>query len=69
MAYPVRGIDVSNNNGYVNWEQWKHLVGTKFGIAGTFVQSGRYRHIGGNWLFSDMTAGPSSPLSYDHYNS
>ena len=24
------------------------------------------RNVGGNWLFWNMTAGPSSPLSYDH---
>jgi hypothetical protein len=35
-------------------------------VNDTFL-AGTLRHIGGNWLFSDMTAGPSSPLSYDHY--
>jgi len=24
------------------------------------------RNVGGNWLFWNMTAGPSSPFSYDH---
>jgi hypothetical protein len=31
------------------WNQWKHLVGTKIGVAGTFVESGKYRHIAGEW--------------------
>jgi ketosteroid isomerase-like protein len=29
--------------------------------------AGTLRNVGGSWLFSDMTAGSSSPLSYDHY--
>jgi ketosteroid isomerase-like protein len=29
--------------------------------------AGILRNIAGNWLFSRMTAGPSSPLSYDTY--
>jgi ketosteroid isomerase-like protein len=29
--------------------------------------AGTLRNVAGNWLFWDMTAGPSSPLSYDHY--
>jgi len=24
------------------------------------------RNVGGNWLFWNMTAGPSSPFWYDH---
>jgi len=32
----------------------------------TFL-AGTLRHIGGSWLFWNMTAGPSSPLSFDHY--
>jgi hypothetical protein len=35
-------------------------------INDTFL-TGTLRNVGGNWLFRDMTAGPSSPLSYDHY--
>src|SRR5713101_7876392 len=36
------------------WNQWRHLVSTKFGVAATFVKSGKYRlrsgegHVG-NW--------------------
>jgi hypothetical protein len=25
------------------WNRWKHLVGTKFGVDGTFVKCGKYR--------------------------
>jgi hypothetical protein len=32
----------------------------------TFL-AGTLRNVGGNWLIWNMTAGPSSPLSYDHY--
>lgn len=35
-------------------------------VNDTFL-AGTLRNVGGNWLFWDMTAGPSSPLSYDHY--
>lgn len=35
-------------------------------INDTFL-AGTLRHIGGRWLFFDMTAGSSSPLSLDHY--
>jgi len=35
-------------------------------VNDTFL-AGTLRNIDGNWLFSDMTAGPSSPLSYDTY--
>jgi hypothetical protein len=43
------------------WNQWRHLVSTKFGIEGTFVKSGRYRLRGGEWQFVDWeTALPSS---------
>jgi len=31
------------------WNQWKHLLGTKIGVEGTFVQSGKYRKRGGAW--------------------
>jgi hypothetical protein len=34
-------------------------------INDTFL-AGTLRNVGGNWLFWNMTAGPSSPLSYDH---
>jgi ketosteroid isomerase-like protein len=35
-------------------------------VNDTFL-AGRLRNVSGNWLFWNMTAGPSSPLSYDHY--
>jgi ketosteroid isomerase-like protein len=35
-------------------------------VNDTFL-AGTLRHIGGSWLFWNMTAGPSSPLSFDHY--
>ena len=36
-------------------------------IAGDTFLAGTIRSIGGNWVFWDMTAGSSSPLSADHY--
>jgi len=33
------------------WNRWKHLVGTKFGISGAFVEAGKYRRSGGEWRF------------------
>lgn len=42
------------------WNQWRHLVGTKFGVAATFVKSGRYRLRSGEWHLVDWeTALPS----------
>ena len=42
------------------WNQWRHLVGTKIGISGTFVQAGKYRHASGEWhLVRWETALPS----------
>jgi hypothetical protein len=35
-------------------------------INDTFL-AGTLRNAGGNWLFYDMTAGPSTPLSLDQY--
>lgn len=35
-------------------------------VNDTFL-AGALRHVAGSWLFWKMTAGPSSPLSYDHY--
>jgi ketosteroid isomerase-like protein len=35
-------------------------------VNDTFL-AGTLRNVGGSWLFWNMTAGPSSPLSYDHY--
>jgi hypothetical protein len=42
------------------WNRWKHLVGTKLGISGTFVEAGKYRRRGGEWhLVRWQTALPS----------
>jgi hypothetical protein len=42
------------------WNQWKHLLGTKMGIEGTFVASGKYRLRSNQWeLVSWLTALPS----------
>jgi ketosteroid isomerase-like protein len=35
-------------------------------VNDTFL-AGTLRHVGGDWVFWSMTAGPSSPLSYNHY--
>jgi hypothetical protein len=42
------------------WNQWKHLVGSKFGVDGTFVTCGKYRIRNGEWnLVKWETALPS----------
>jgi hypothetical protein len=42
------------------WNQWKHLLGTKIEVAGTFVLSGKYRKRRGEWeLVTWETALPS----------
>ena len=41
-------------------------LATRF-IAGDTFLAGTLRNVGGSWLFANMTAGPSSPLSADHY--
>jgi hypothetical protein len=42
------------------WNQWKHLVGAKFGVDGTFVKCGKYRLRNGDWhLVTWETALPS----------
>ncbi len=42
------------------WNQWKHLLGTKAELQGTFVRTGRYRHSRGEWhLIHWETALPS----------
>src|ERR1022692_4317272 len=33
------------------WNPWKHLLGTKIEVDGTFVQSGKYRKRRGEWEF------------------
>jgi len=42
------------------WNQWKHLLGTKIEVEGTFVQTGKYRKRRGEWeLVAWETALPS----------
>src|SRR5271157_4724994 len=42
------------------WNQWKHLLGTKIEVEGTFVQSSKYRKRRGEWeLIAWETALPS----------
>jgi hypothetical protein len=42
------------------WNQWKHLLGTRIEVAGTFVLSGKYRKRRGEWeLVTWETALPS----------
>ncbi|MFN7998428.1 MAG: hypothetical protein U0Q18_32705 [Bryobacteraceae bacterium] len=42
------------------WNQWRHLVGSKIGISGTFVHAGKYRRTSGEWhLVQWETALPS----------
>jgi hypothetical protein len=33
------------------WNQWKHLLGAKIEVDGTFVQTGKYRKRGGEWEY------------------
>ncbi len=43
-----------------SWNRWKHLLGAKLEVDGTFVRSGKYRKRGGEWeLVSWETALPS----------
>jgi hypothetical protein len=43
-----------------SWNQWKHLLGAKIGVKGTFIQSGKYQHRGDAWhLVNWETALPS----------
>jgi ketosteroid isomerase-like protein len=68
-------IDVHGNEAFLYFEC--HDVGeftsgsfddptVKTIVNDTFL-AGTLRNVHGNWLFWNMTAGPSSPLSYDHY--
>ena len=42
------------------WNQWRHLLGAKVELQGTFVQTGKYRHRNGQWnLVEWETALPS----------
>jgi len=44
----------------LTWNQWKHLVGAKFGVDGTFVKCAKYRLRNGEWyLVTWETALPS----------
>jgi ketosteroid isomerase-like protein len=63
-------IEVHGDEAYLYFEC--HDVGkfddpNKRAIVNDTFLAGTVRNIDGNWLFSDMTAGPSSPLSYDPY--
>jgi len=43
-----------------SWNQWKHLLGTKIGVKGTFIQSGKYQHRADAWHLAQWeTALPS----------
>jgi hypothetical protein len=35
------------------WNQWRHLVSTKFGVEASFVKTGKYRLRGGEWHLID----------------
>ena len=42
------------------WNRWRHLLGAKVELQGTFVQTGKYRHRNGQWnLVKWETALPS----------
>ena len=42
------------------WNQWRHLLGAKIELQGTFVKTGKYRHRGSEWdLVEWETALPS----------
>jgi ketosteroid isomerase-like protein len=68
-------IEVDGNQAYLYFEC--HDIGnfqsgtfddpTVTTIVNDSFLAGTLRDIGGSWLFSNMTAGSSSPLSYDHY--
>ncbi len=62
-------IDVQGDQAWLYFEC--HDIGnfdlaTRFIASDTFL-AGTVRNVGGNWVFWDMTAGKSSPLSVDHY--
>jgi hypothetical protein len=68
-------IEVSGDQAYLYFEC--HDIGNfqsgSFGdptvktIINDSYLAGTLQRIGGDWLFFNMTAGSSSPLSYDHY--
>jgi hypothetical protein len=42
------------------WNRWKHLLGTKVELQGTFVQTGKYQRRNGQWILNKWeTALPS----------
>jgi hypothetical protein len=42
------------------WNQWRHLISSKFGVEAMFVKSGQYRFRNGDWCLVDWeTALPS----------
>ncbi len=45
------------------WNQWKHLVGTKIGISGAFVNSGKYRLRKNQWRLAEWQTALPSRLS------
>jgi hypothetical protein len=47
------------------WNQWRHLVGTKIGISGTFIEAGKYRINRGEWHLVKWQAAVPSRLSID----
>jgi hypothetical protein len=62
-------IDVHGNDAWLYFEC--HDVGdydlpSRFIASDTFL-GGSVSNVGGNWVFADMTAGKSLPLSVDHY--
>jgi hypothetical protein len=62
-------IDVQGNEAWLYFEC--HDVGdydlpTRF-IAADLFLAGTVQNVRGNWLFWQMTAGKSAPLSADHY--
>jgi len=67
-SFKIR-IDVSGNQASLYFEC--HDIGdydlpTRFIASDTFLV-GTLQNMSGKWVFSNMTAGKSSPLSVDHY--
>jgi ketosteroid isomerase-like protein len=62
-------IEVHGNEAWLYFEC--HDVGD-YDLASRFIAAdlflaGTVRNVNGNWVFWQMTAGKSSPLSFDHY--
>jgi hypothetical protein len=67
-SYKIQ-IDLRGNTGFLYFEC--HDVGD-YDLPSRFIASdsflaGTIRRVGGSWVFWDMTAGKSFPLSFDHY--